>query len=283
MDNIRLLDESLNPLDTPFYHLSIQANLNGLSYAILDTKSLKYLALKQISFGSDIPEYKYPDHLMKAIGDDDYLQEEYKDVLCIWENPRSTLLPSVLYNRNYLKAFFEFNQVLNDLDELHSDYLKQSDAYLIYPIHHEIANAFIKSYPRIRFFNQATPFIDYCMTGNNRPGRRVHASFQENFFDVVVFEGNKLLLHNSYIYRSEKDIIYFVLHVFDKLNLEPEKTGLVLSGQLNQYPGTMETIRKYIKSVRMASPDNRFQYSHAFNRIPGHQFINLFNLYSCGS
>ncbi|MBL7110675.1 MAG: DUF3822 family protein [Bacteroidales bacterium] len=283
MDNIRLIDKSLNPLDTPFYHLSIQANLNGLSFSILDSKSLKYLALKQISFGSDMPEYKYSDHLIKTIGEDDLLQGDYKDVFCIWENSRTTLLPSALYNKNSLKTYFEFNQVLNDLDELHTNYLKQLDAYLIYPIHHEIANTFIKFYPRIKFFNQATPFIEYCLKGHNEPGKKVYANFQENFFDVVVFEGSSLLLHNSFMYRNEKDIIYFVLHVYDKLRLDTKETGIVLSGQVNKDSGTMETVKKYIKSVQLASPDDQFQYSLNFDKIQDHQFINLFNLYSCGS
>ena len=283
MDNIRLLDASLNPLDTPFYHLSIQANLNGLSYSILDTKSLNFLALRHISFGSDIPVHKYPDHLIQAVSDDDLLQGDYKDVFCIWENSRTTLLPSALYNKDNLKTYFEFNQVLNDLDELHTDYLNQLDAYLIYPMHHEIANTFIKFYPRIKFFNQATPFIEYCMKGNIDPGKKVYANFHENFFDVLVFGGSSLLLHNSFIYRNENDIIYFVLHVYDKLRLDTKETGIVLSGEVNKDSGTIETIEKYIKSVRLASPDDQFQYSHKFDNIPDHQFINLFNLYSCGS
>jgi len=283
MDNIRLLDESLNKLDTPFYHLSIQANLNGLSFSILDTKTLKYLALRHIPLGSEIPVHKYPDHLIKAIGEDDQLQGDFKDVFCIWENSKTTLLPSALYNKDNLKTYFEFNQVLDDLDELHTDYLKQLDAYLIYPMHHEIANTLIKFYPRTKFFNQATPFIEYCLKVNNDPGKRVYANFQENFFDVVVFEGSSLLLHNSFNYRNEKDIIYFVLHVYDKLGLDTKETGIVLSGQVNKEPGTTETIRKCVKSVQMASPDDQFQYSRAFEKIPDYQFINLFNLYSCGS
>jgi len=283
MDNIRFLDESLNKPDTPFYHLSIQANLNGLSFSTLDTKSLKYLVLSHIPFGSEIPVHKYPDYLTRAIGEDDLLQGDFKDVFCIWENSRTTLLPSALYNKNNLKTYFEFNQVLDELDELHADYINQLDAYLIYPMHHEIANTFIKFYPRIKFFNQATPFIQFCLKGSNEPGKKVYANFQEDFFDVVVFEGSSLLLHNSFKYRNEKDIIYFVLHVYDKLGLDTKETGIVLSGQVKKGNGSTEAIKEVVTSVEMALPDDQFQYSGAFDKEQDHQFINLFNLYSCGS
>ncbi len=282
MDNIRLIDESLDPINKPFYHLSIQASLDGLSFSIFDTRARKYLALNHISIGNDVPVFKYPEHLNKVISEDDLLKGDYKDIFCIWENSRTTLLPSALYNKDNLKTYFEFNQVLEDLDELHADHLDPLDAYLIYPIHHEIANTFIRFHPRIKFFNQATPFIDYCLKGINDHGTKVYANFQEKFFDILVFDGSSLLLHNSFLYRNEKDIIYFVLHVYDKLKLDTKETGIVLSGLVNKDPGTMGIIKKYIRSVQLASPDDQFQYSANINTVLARQFINLFNLYSCG-
>ena len=282
MNEIRLIDESLNPQDTPFYHLSIQANLNGLSFSILDTKTLKYIVLKQIRFGTDIPEYKYPDHLAEAIQGDDLLKGDYKDVFCIWETDRTTLLPSALYNRDNLKTYFEFNRVLNDLDELHADCLDPFDAYLVYPVNHEIANAFIKAYPRIRFFNQATPFIRSCLKKNSDKGKMVYADFHLGFFDVAVCDSSNLLLHNSFAYKNEKDIIYYILHVYEKLKLDTKGTGMDISGKISEDP-EVGTIKKYVKTVRLASPDDQYQYSETFKEVGAHYFVNLFNLYSCGS
>ena len=283
MDNIRLIDESLNPPDTPFYHVSIQANLNGLSFSVLDTRNLQYLLLKELFFGPDIPDYKYTDHLERAIMEDDLLQGNYKDIFCIWETERTTLLPAALYNKDNLKTFFEFNQPLNDLDELHADKLDQLDAYLVYPMHHEIANAFIRSYPRIRFFNQATPFLTYCLKANTDEGKKVFASFHDHFFDVAVFEGESLLLHNTFTGRSEKDILYYILHVYERLQLDTKETAIEISGRANRGSVMVETIQKYIKPVQFAPLNNLFQYSTKFEVIEAHRFINLFNLYSCGS
>jgi hypothetical protein len=163
MHNIRFIEETLDINKTPGYHLSIQAGLDGLSFVIFDPSSYKYIALKHYGFGEEIPEYKYPDSLKELLSTDEFLQKEYLNIYFIWNNPRTTLLPAILLEKEKLRQYFEFNQVLNDLDELHANHIKNLDAYLIFPIYHEIANVLIRHNPTLKFFNQASPFIEHTL------------------------------------------------------------------------------------------------------------------------
>jgi hypothetical protein len=282
MHDIRFLDETLDISKTLSYHLSIQAGLDGISFVLFDPSGYKYIALKHYGFGEEIPEYRYPDYLQDLFKKDEFLQKEYLSIYCIWNNSRTTLLPAVLFEKEKLRQYFEFNQVLNDLDELHYNHIKSLDAHLIFPVHHEIANIFIRQYPTMKFFNQATPFIEYTLNHSSGTSDSVHLNIHENFFDILVMRNNSLVLHNTFNFRYEQDLTYFIMNVYDKVFLDPASIPVYISGAVEKNSSLVNWIRKFIKTVNFCELDNRFRYSHAFNRIPDHFFINLFNLYLCG-
>lgn len=282
MHDIRFLDETLDIHKTNSYHLSIQAGLDGFSFVILDPLKYKYLAIKHFSFAEEIPEDKYPDHLRELIHRDEFLSKEYESISCIWRNPRTTLLPSPLFEKENLKQYFEFNQVLNDLDELHANHIKSLDAYLIFSIHHEIANVFIRHYPRLKFFNQATPFIEYSLNLQEDGSDSAYLNIHKDFFDIVILRNRSLILHNTFKFRNEQDFVYFIMNVYDKVSLSPGTCPVYLSGMIEKKSAMTGIIKKFIKNVNFSKPDTRFQYSHTFDRIPEHFFIHLFSLYHCG-
>ena len=282
MHDIRFLDEALDTQKTITYHLSIQAGLDGFSFVILDPTINKFIALKHYGFAENIAEHKYPAILHDLLIKDEFLNKEYNTVHCLWLSSRTTLLPGILYEREKLKQYFEFNQVLNDLDELHANHLKSLDAYLIFPIHHEIANAFIKQYPTLKFYNQATPFIEYALNQDLNETDCAYLNIQKNFFDIIIIRNHSLILHNSFNFRYEQDMMYFIMNVYDKVMLDPAIFPIYLSGLVEKNSNLVSLIRKFIKTVKFSKPDNHYRYSHTFDRIPEHRFINLFNLYHCG-
>ena len=99
MHDIRFIDEAFDIKKISGYHLSIQAGLDGFTYTIFDPSKFKYLVLKQYGYGDEIPEYKYPDILKKLLNEDEFLQKEFHSIYCIWKNPRTTLLPAVLFEK----------------------------------------------------------------------------------------------------------------------------------------------------------------------------------------
>jgi hypothetical protein len=282
MHDLRFIDEAFDINKTPGCHLSIQAGPDGLSFTIFAPSKNKYIALKHYGFGEEIPDYKYPDILNKLFNEDEFLQKDFMSIFCIWNNPRTTLLPSVLFEQGKIRQYYEFNQVLNDLDELHATLIKSLDAYLIFPIHHEIANVLIKQYPAMKLFNQAIPFIEYAMHNHDETTDTVHLNIHNNFFDIIVIRDKSLVLHNTFRYRNAEDIAYFILNIYDKVSLDPAEVPVYISGQAEKNSDKMNHLRKFIKTIRFSTQDIRFNYSYTFNRIPEHYFVTLFSLYLCG-
>jgi hypothetical protein len=281
MLQFELLDETLDLNKTQFYHLSIQASLDGFLFAILDPDRNKYVGLKSYRFEKAVnPDLQY-ERIQGVLDQDPFLQRPYQGVSCIQVETRSTLLPAALFEKNHLKLYFEFNHVLNNLDELNYNYLKLADAYLVFPIYSEIANLYLKRWVNIRFFHQAAPLIDRMMSPGSANGQLTGINFNTDHFDILVIKGGKLQYLNNFRFRSEEDLLYFILFVFDKLGLDQEKTPVLLSGEIDKFSDRPSRLKQYFRKFSFQPAPQEFQYPPSFQKIQEHSLLNLIRLYRC--
>ena len=281
MLQFELIDETFDLNNTSFYHLSIQASQDGFLFAVLDPAASKYLGLKRYRF----EKYSNPDHqyqeIQKIIDQDPFLKRTYQSVSCIHNETRSTLLPAALFDRDHLKLYFEFNHVLNDLDELHYNYLKQADAYLVFPVYSEIANLYLKTWLNTKFFHQVTPLINDLISVNKESGMLAGINFNIDHFDIIVCENGQLKYHNNFKFRSEEDLLYFILFVFDKLGLDQEKTPALLSGEIDKFSNRPSLLKKHFRNLSFQPAPAGFRYPPAFHKIQEHSLLSLLRLYHC--
>ena len=282
MLQFELLDETFDINKTNSLHLSIQASLDGFLFSVLEPLSLKYLVLKRYQFehiaSSDILFEK----IREIIQQDPLLQQTYQGVSCIQVDNRSTLLPAALFDKSQLKSYFEFNHTLDDLDELRYNFLKQVDAYLVFPIYHELANLYLKSWVNAVFYHQATPFISEAVHTGLLVGKAVHVHFSSGHFDIAVTNEQDLLFHNNFLYRSDEDLWYFILFVFDKLGLEQGSTPVLLSGDIDKFSGRPSLLKRYFPNTKFRNAPAEFQYPHVFDPVQMHSCLSLFKVYHCG-
>lgn len=275
-----LLDETLDLNRTESYHLSIQVCLDGFLFSVLDPSTSRYLGIKRYQFDRvKDPGYQY-DEIRAILDMDPFLQRTYEGVSCIFNDKRSTLLPAAIFEREQLKLYFEFNHLLNDLDELHYLNLNQIDAYLVFPVYSEIAALLMKRWLNTVFFQQAVPLIDSVMNASSEGIRLAGVNFNEDHFDIAVAENRKLLYHNNFSYRSDEDLLYFILFVFDKLALDQESCPLLISGEIDKFGERPQLLRKYFGKPVFQSPPSGLLYPASFHKLQEHTLFNLLSIYN---
>ena len=279
MLQFELLDETFDLNQTHTYHLSIQADLDGFLFALLNPSRRKYLGMKQYAFRDLDSDEDLHDQIQKLLQEDPLLQHPYASVACIHPGSRSTLLPAALFDRNQLKSYFQFNHPLGDFDELHYNFLKYVNAYLIFPLYHEIANLFLKSWVNATFYHPVTALLEEVL--GHGTGQAVSIHFYNRHFDIVVSDEQQLKFHNNFSYRSEEDMLYFILFVFDKLGLDQGETAVFLSGNIDKFSGRPSLLRRYFKKLSFRTAPSEFQYPPVFDKIQEHIYLNLFKVYHC--
>jgi hypothetical protein len=282
MQQFELLDETFDINKTNSLHLSIQASLDGFLFSILEPVSMKYLGLKRYRFESVATQDMLFEKIQDILNRDPILQQSYQGVSCIQVDKRSTLLPAALFDKSQLKSYFEFNHGLDDLDELRYNFLKQVDAYLVFPIYHEIANLYLKYWVNAVFYHQATPFLTEVIHTGSGAGKGVHVHFSGDHFDIAVTDQQELLFHNNFSFRSDDDLLYFILFVFDKLGMDQGSTPLFLSGDVDKLSERPTVLRHYFRSMKFRNAPAEFQYSHALEPVQEHSCLGLFKVYHCG-
>jgi len=221
MQNVAFIDETLDRNLTHTYHLSIQADLNGLSFCILDPVTNKYIVLFHYNFEEDLPLEDILLKIEEIIQSNDLLnKKKYKSSKLIWLSNKSLIIPEPVFSKENLKTHFEFNHKLDDLDEIHYRRLQYIDVYCVYSIPNLIANLLTKYFPGIRFYNQQHIFLDAVLNKSLSEKIKIDVFVRNNYVDIAITEGHKLLLLNSYRTKGDADISYFVLMLFEQFNLK---------------------------------------------------------------
>lgn len=281
MQDFAFIDETLDINLTHTYTMSIQVSLSGLSFCILDPLREKYIAFSNKNIEGDLSCNDFLNTIEENIQNDDLLNYNYKNVNILWLSVKNTLIPRNYFNKEKLKDYFEFNQKLDDLDEIHFNEFKYIDAYSIYIIPSLLTNVFIKQFKQIHFYNQQIPFIEHCLLRYHSESNLVFVNINDRFIDITITKDRKLLLYNNFAYKTEMDVIYFILYVFDQFKLNPETTEVILSGLIDKKSSMHSKLKSFISHLKFDKLPEEYTYSYTFNPIPQHSFINLFNLQLC--
>lgn len=285
MHELNLLDETLDINQTPSYHLSIQVSLNGLSYVILDLVRNKYVALRHYEIPEGLEENAWLNKIEEILREDEFLLKEFRSAYFMYSSARFTLIPSPLFRKEDLRMYFEFNQKIEEFDELHYNRLKLTDAYLVFPLPGELGNIITRHFPHVAFYHQGVPLIEHFLSapGKKSSETRVSLHVHRELFDLVVHSGKKLSFFNTFRYTHPNDLLFFVMYVIDQLKLDPAECELMLSGMISKASEHHNLLKKYIRNIRFDKPSEQYGYTYTFSDIPIHSFVNLLNLHACAS
>lgn len=283
MRNICFIDKTFDNTQTLLYHLSIQISLDGFSFCILDIPKGKYIVLKEF------PLYLKRSRLIlkrldEIIATEEVLSREFKSIEISFETPRVTLVPQVIYSRGTAERYFHFNHLPEKANTVTKTLLTKAGAWCIFDIPSNLNDYLQQKFPKAELRHHAYPLIESALKHNksNEGKKEVHLNFGRHHFDFVAINGPELLLYNSYEYKNEDDILYYVMFAFDQLKLPPEKTQIIVHGKVPRVAPYFHQLKKYINKVNFAQLDSTYLYSYTFNQVPAHYYTMLLNLYKCG-
>ncbi len=281
MQDSLFVDETFDINLTQSYNLSIQSNLNGLSFSILDPVRNKFIALVHNNFSKDLIFNDLLNTIEVYIKKNELLNCSYKNVKIIWLSNKNTLIPADYFNKEDLRKHFEFNQKLDDLDEIHYKQIKIIDSYSIYTVPNQIANIFNRQFPGINFYNQQIPFIIYSLYKYHSGSKKIFINLSEEFIDISITQTGELLFYNNFIYKTESDIMYFIMYVLEQFKSSDENIEIILSGNITKKSGLFLMLKEHYDHIKFLKSPEDYSYSYTFSTIPLHSFSNLFNLNFC--
>lgn len=279
MADISLLDKSYNKDNSENYHISLQVDTEGFSYCILDKASRRYVAFQKFILGKHVDTETLIHKLEKTIQEDELLGFQFNSAFFLYLTQKSTLVPEVFFDESNLRDYFEFNQALDELDELHYNLIPEISASDVFAIPTYLANLVYSKFKGVKYYHQAVPFIRSAINDFPKP-TSVHISLNPGFFDIVVKQDNRLKLYNTFLFQNDTDLLYYVMFTIKQLKLDAETVPFTICGEMSDRVSYQESLSRYIPNIMYLDPVSP-KFSGIFDRISRHKYFNLFYLYNC--
>ncbi len=242
--------------------LSIQVSLSGLSFFVLDSDKNQIIDLIHTPFEKKHTPQELLDQLVHHFNTHEVLQQHFSKTTLIHDNEMVTLVPSALFEEEYLSDYLKYNTKIFKTDFITYDVIKNDDIMVVYVPFVNINNYIFERFGSFEYKHSTTVVLDRILQiQKNNAKESMYINISETYFDLVVTKNNALQLYNRFEYQTKEDFIYYILFVAEQLGLNTEQFECVLMGATKKDDELYAIAYKYIRHVSLLSED-KMLYSH---------------------
>jgi len=263
-------------------HLSVQINLDGLTYCIFDKDLVDVVQLTEYEFTN---RAQTPEQLLEAVKmvyeQEPLLSRKFDSVNVSHKNNLSTIVPETLFDKQNKKDYLKYTVKVLETDQIAVDLLEENETNNVY-IPFENVNTFLaEKYGEFDFLHSSSILVSSLLKYyKETPGKLLFVNVAKHSFEIVFIEDNKLQFHNSFLYTTKEDFLYYILFTMEQLFLDPETQRIIFLGAINKHSPLFEITYKYVRFINFLRVDN-FSLSEDFYEanpnIERHYYFELLN------
>lgn len=259
--------------------LSIRYATDGFSFCVHDAHD-KLMVFVHEPYAADSREAVLA-RLKNYLVNDVILNLRFKKVYLMPCFSEKTLIPEALFDKANVTTLYSLNQEITPDDTLLYHPIESMDAYLVETINSPFNDFIREHFPTIRIVNEAVPFIQGALSKALHDSEQIFLNIQDDFFDVLFIKDTRVLLFNTFNYRTATDTVYFLLNCIKECQIQKEKLHVSVFG-----PATNDSKLKELLSTYLPHP--YFAKEPLLNEILNDKemnsshFIHLLNLHRCG-
>ena len=285
MDKLLFFDESFDINKTPDYEISIQVGLNGYSFSVFDPAQNKYLVLKNEPLTDIRDNTDLQKKIRQLFAEDRFMSRHYKIVRYSPLNSNASLIPEEFFDKEFASQYARLNFQSSKYSSYETDTLSNLGLINLYEMDSFITTLLINKYKKngIKFLHPSTPFLTTSLSYpyNNVNLTQVFTEVYQDFIMVIVSSGGELLFFNIFYYEDINDIVYYLMNVFEKFELNPDMNALIVSGNIEPKTENHRFLKRFFGNMKFRKLNNQYNYSREINNVPEHAFTNLFNFREC--
>lgn len=259
-----------NITEKNYRKLSLRVRPDGFSFCTTDTLTDAIVSFDEVRFGDIGTGHNSEEHFSKAFAGRPELQQSFDQVVVAHENGLSTFVPKALFDEHYLGSYLQYNVKVFETDHVAFDELPNYEMNNVYLPFSGINDFLDKHFGNVEYRHLSSVLVSKLLeSSKNNEEKQVFAHFADNRFELVVAQNQKLLLFNSFDFRTKEDFIYYLLFAAEQLNLNPEFFKLQLLGDVSEASDCYQIAYKYVRNVSLldvSKLQSRNELSEAENR-----------------
>jgi len=244
--------------------LSIQVNLNGLSFCIFNRTSNTVEYINTIPFGDKQTPFEILNKLKEELASNTVFSDDFNSVKVIHYNELSTLIPKSLYDEANNAEYIKFNSKILKSDFITSDEIKYKDIVSVYVPYVNINNYIFDTFGEFTYIHASTIFIDSIFNTELDTEDSLYINIESGSMQVLVTKNKDIKLYNYFEFTTPEDFIYYILFTCEQELLNPETLNLKLSGAIDKDDDLYLMVYKYIRNVNFMNNHCDFLIKNSF-------------------
>ena len=246
--------QSNNQFKTYFKELSIQINLDGLSFCVFNPVLLCVEAIYNFPINFSYKSKEEIDRqIYFVIQSEDDLRQDFDTIKVLHNTPSFAFIPQSLYGGKdemleYLKYSIDVSEAepyTVEIDRIIS--IETVNAYLPNTI---VNNSLLSYYGRFDYQHFATSLLRMFLKHYSSHAFEVMYIYAEvGSFYFVVFRGKKLYYFNRFNYETIEDFLYYILFSIEQLDIDTEQVPLYITGEVEPTALFYNKVRRYVRYI----------------------------------
>ncbi|UYW02206.1 DUF3822 family protein [Flavobacterium agricola] len=231
--------------------LLIKIDAHHLSYAIVDVLTQNIVHLQQVKFTAYANTISVlTEQIKQSLTTLVDLKMVFDEVLVLHNNNYNCFVPGAFFDKNKIESYLQYNTKVFESDDTAYDFLERYDLYNIYVPFTNINNLLLDFWPEINYKNANSVLVQKVLDlSKNKEQNLAFVHYQENHFELVVVNNQKLIFYNSFEHKTTEDFIYYLLFTFEQLKLNPEHIITYFIGNIHKQHTAFLMAYKYIRYV----------------------------------
>lgn len=218
--------------------------LDAVVYSIIEDNSLTYC-----HFELDTASNPWITAIQNVIYDHPALLSDFRRVYCVVETRDYLVVPSACETDESRRLLFQAAFPSSAL-EMKVDETGATNAIVLNGISPELRGFVNRTFQRATMISHIAALCRYAThTGSHGSNMKMTVNLRKESIDVVVTDGHKLLMANTFAYTHPDDAIYYILAIRKRLSLDDKTDELLLSGDQNVREILTPTLRKFVARV----------------------------------
>lgn len=239
-------------LEKKYKNLVLQVSLTDVSFCIKDTLRNKIETVQRFAFDAVSNPNQMEDSLNKVFNAIPELKASFDEITVLHNNNLLTFVPSVLFDERYLSSYLQYNTKVFESDFYTHDVISNYEINTVYIPYVNINNYLIDHFGSFNYRHSFSVLVKKALDySKNIDEPQLYVHIQKENFQIIAVKNQKLLLFNTFDYKTEEDFIYYLLFTAEQLNLNPETLQLKLIGNINADSDLYKIAYKYIRNVSL--------------------------------
>jgi len=236
-------------------------SLNGLSFCITNLDSEEVIQSQQIQYYQPIALADLPEELFNFLDKHQVMDYQFQQVLVVHNNPWFSLVPSSLYDPNYLGDYLKYNAALLADDNPAIDYLVDMDLHAVYIPFTHVNNALLDRFSAFDFIHHSTALLKKLYSQQKQLNSdKVYAYIEGHSMSLAIFKNKGLSLFNVFEIQNPDELLYYLLFSLEQQSLEADSIELELFGSINENDPNHKRICEFVKNVQFYIPEVPFNF-----------------------